>query len=108
MNFLKFSLLFIFTHTFLLDTVKSECSRSSTRPLQTYIIDLDKPASDRFNEPTKQFSDEIKVLIEARKKAFNLPSKVIHVIEFITEKLDDYFPYPFNEEFRGKKLNLFI
>ena len=47
------------------------CSRKSTRPVKTYVIDLDKPARERFKETSIDFKDKFGVLIEAQKYHYN-------------------------------------
>ena len=48
-------------------TYSFECKKNGTRPVKTYIIDLDKPASERFIEPATDFKDGIAALIDAQK-----------------------------------------
>ena len=48
------------THSF-------QCKINGTRPVKTYIIDLDKPAKDRFKEPAADFKAGIAALIDAQK-----------------------------------------
>jgi hypothetical protein len=43
------------------------CSRQTSRPLKTFIIDLDKPAHEHFAEPVAYFKEEIAALVEAEK-----------------------------------------
>ena len=43
------------------------CNKNSTRQIKTYIIDLDKPASERFIQPASDFVNEISALVDAQK-----------------------------------------
>jgi hypothetical protein len=44
-----------------------QCKVNGTRPVKTYIIDLDKPAKERYQEPAADFKESIAVLIDAQK-----------------------------------------
>ena len=35
------------------------------------------------------------------RKLWKLPDYVMKIVETIANRIDDYFPYPFNEEIRG-------
>jgi len=63
----KFIKHFIIIKIFLADIVKLECTHSNAKPFKTYKIDLDKPAHERFFQPSFDFQNEIRVLFEARK-----------------------------------------
>lgn len=77
------------------------CDRKSTRPVKTYVIDLDKPGKDRFKETSIDFKPQIGALIDAQKKMLNLTKPVIDLIENVASKIDDYFPHPYNDELKG-------
>ena len=62
----KISLFFILIVILQLKYVQLECSNSNTKSLKTYIIDLDKPARERFYETAVDFQDELRLLIETR------------------------------------------
>jgi hypothetical protein len=46
---------------------KLDCTKSSTLPIKTYIIDLDKPPRERFTESAKDFKDDIASYIKINK-----------------------------------------
>jgi hypothetical protein len=52
---------------FFAPTVYSICEKTSSRAVKKYVIDLDKPARDRFTETATDFANEIGSLIEAQK-----------------------------------------
>jgi hypothetical protein len=53
---------------FNLKTIQSfQCKINGTRPVKTYIIDLDSPPKDRYKQPAADFKDGIAALIDAQK-----------------------------------------
>ena len=98
-----------------------DCTKSSSLPIKTYIIDLDKPARQRFTESAKDFKDAITAYIKINKykfinryqlynsikyswtkrQGFKIPEKIIRLVELFAADIDSYFPYPFNEELKG-------
>ena len=54
--------------TLLDGTSALSCERNNTRTLPTFIIDLDKPAIDRFKEMATYFKTPITLLITQFKK----------------------------------------
>ena len=44
-----------------------KCEREKTKEIKSYDIDLDKPAYERFAQPTKDFKDGLIELIESEK-----------------------------------------
>ena len=67
MSFMKFVSILILLQIVLLKSVRLECSNSNQKKFKTYIIDLDKPAKERFYQPSYDYRDEIALLIESRK-----------------------------------------
>jgi hypothetical protein len=47
------------------------------------------------------FRKKSKFIFKFKRKVWNFPAYVIKIVETIASKIDDYFPYPFNEEIRG-------
>lgn len=79
--------------------VVCKCERDKPTNLKTYIIDLDKAPTERFDEVTNDFKQQIISWINAEKAKIN--SKYIPLFEVIAAEIDDYLPYPFNEEIKG-------
>lgn len=67
MFFIKIINYFFLIEIFVVNDAKSECMNSYIKPFKTYKIDLDKPARERFSQPSIDFQDEIRALFEARK-----------------------------------------
>jgi hypothetical protein len=53
-------------------SISAECVKKSSKELKTFIIDLDKPARERFAETSAYFKDQINQLIAAEKFIFKL------------------------------------
>ena len=67
MSFLKFISILILFQILVPKNVRLECRNSNQKKFKTYIIDLDKPAKERFYQPSYDYRDEIALLIESRK-----------------------------------------
>ena len=48
-------------------SVRSECTPKSSREIKTYVIDLDKPASQRLVQPAMDYKEQIAALIASEK-----------------------------------------
>ncbi len=84
-----------------INRVQSDCSKSSTRPVKEYIIDLDKPARERFVETSLDFKQQIISYIKVNKDGLRIPPKIVKLVELFAANIDSFFPYPFNEELKG-------
>lgn len=75
---MKFLALIIVLVAISATTVSSlQCDRKSTRPVKTYVIDLDKPGRERFKETSIDFKTQIGALIDAQKFInFNFPYQI--------------------------------
>lgn len=85
-----------------------KCERNKTTNLRTYKIDLDKHPSERFHEVLTDFKPQVVAWVNKEKAGLN--STYFPLIELIAGKVDDYIPYPFNEELKGmaKSLNISV
>lgn len=77
------------------------CSTKSSRPVDTYIIDLDKPPRQRFFQLASDYKKEIISYIKVNKESIPLPPFIIKLAELVAAEIDSFFPYPFNEELKG-------
>jgi hypothetical protein len=50
-----------------INEIDCKCERQSERPVKVYKIDLDRPASQRFIEPVKDFAKPLLSWLEAEK-----------------------------------------
>lgn len=75
---MKFLALIIVLVAISATTVSSlQCDRKSTRPVKTYVIDLDKPGRERFKETSTDFKTQIGALIDAQKYVIKIfPFKI--------------------------------
>jgi len=69
----------------------------------TYVVDLDKEPSERWNEISKIYATQIKDLVQTVKVLITafLGDKIIPIVDKYLGELDNKFPQPYADELRG-------
>lgn len=80
--------------------IDAKCGGEKTvAQIKTYKIDLDLAPKDRFKQVTNDFKEPMNEWLQAEKK--QIDSKYLPFFEVLASGIDEFLPYPFNEEMKG-------
>jgi hypothetical protein len=104
----------------LIGTVQCSCQNGKPSQLKTYVVNLDLDPYLRFQEISRDYKDAMIALVNAQKLFFFfsfflvilidsfffflrkiIDPVAIPILEYIASDVDNYLPYPFNEELKG-------
>ncbi len=77
---------------------------STAQQAKRYTINLDAPPQDRWVEVTRDYSEEIPLVLQAIKKL--VPPVAVDLADVIGDGIEKYVPYPYNMEMVGIKENV--